>query len=424
MTYSFAWTLTDRFGNAIASADPNPELELPCGWYSVALSAFDPAHPSVVYDAVPVSDYIHVAPRNMYVVAGANATSAYPYDSWEKAATNMTDTVAELVSGAAITLGEGEHRVAAEIILNADVTVTGAGCDVSRIALAPSAPDSRVLTLNSPGAVVEHVGITGGKLAVYSLNDNGVGVGVWIGPLGGTLRDCRVFGNKSKNYYQHGGGVAVASAQGLVQRCVIECNTNAYREAQVYGGGIYLAAGRAENCLIRGNLSYLGGGAAVQPNGLLRNCTVVGNRAIIDLQNHTNYGYGGGLYLLGGRVENTVFWGNTSERAGYVGDPEWYGSTKTVFLKCALPEGVTTNSTTGGDFLMLTDPLFRDAAAGNFRLMKESPLVNAGTNLTFTAADLDLDRQPRIFNFGRRSGIVDIGCYEAQMRSATMLFVR
>ena len=227
VTYTSAWTLTDRFSNRIMITNANPELELPCGWYSVALSAWDPALPAVIHDAVPVPDYLHVAPEHLFVVAGPNAASAYPYDSWEKAATNLAAAVAEIVAGATVTLGEGEHRLAAEIILDTDVTLTGAGCNRSILALQPTAPNSRVLTLNSPGAVVEHVGITGGKLAVYSLNDNGVGVGVWIGPLGGTLRDCRVFGNQSKNYFQYGGGVAVAGAQGLVQRCVIECNTNA-----------------------------------------------------------------------------------------------------------------------------------------------------------------------------------------------------
>ena len=275
--------------------------------------------------------------------------------------------------------------------------------------------------------MVEHVGITGGKLAVYSLNDNGVGVGVWIGPLGGTLRDCRVFGNQSKNYFQYGGGVAVAGTQGLVQRCVIECNTNAYREAQVYGGGIYLAAGRAENSLIRGNVSYFGGGAVVKQDGILRNSTVVSNAAILAYEaSGGNYagGYGGGIYLLGGRVENTVFCGNTSERASYTGEPEWYGSTKTVFLKCALPVGVATNQYTGGDFLQPADPRFRDPADGDFRLVATSPLVNAGTNLTFTAADLDLDRRPRIFNFGGRNGLVDIGCYESQAGAGILFLVR
>lgn len=429
VTYSFAWTLTDHFGNAITSAAPNPELELPCGLYSVALYAFDPAHPSVVYNAGLISDYIHIAPERMYVVAGENATSAYPYDTWENAATNVTDAVAELISGATITLGEGEHRVTAEIILNADVTVTGAGSDRSIIALAPSAPDSRVLTINSPGAVVEKIGITGGKLAVYSVNDNGVGVGVWITPNGGTVRDCRIFGNQSKNYFQYGAGVAVSGAQGLVQRCVIECNTNTYQEAIVYGGGIYLTAGLAENCLIRGNVSYMGAGAVVSQNGILRNCTVVGNSAVIASRpiygggGEYAGGYGGGMHIIGkGRIENTVFWGNTSERADYTGYPEWSRKetfeVNTVFLKCALPENVETNQYTDG--FILVDPQFRSAAAGNFRLLTTSPLVNAGTNLNFTAADIDLDRQPRIVNFGTSKGIVDIGCYEMQNQAGTL----
>ena len=66
----------------------------------------------------------------------------------------------------------------------------------------------------------------------------------------------------------------------------------------------------------------------------------------------------------------------------------------------------------------------RDPADGDFRLVATSPLVNAGTNLTFTVADLDLDRRPRIFNFGGRNGLVDIGCYESQAGAGILFLVR
>lgn len=51
-------------------------------------------------------------------------------------------------------------------------------------------------------------------------------------------------------------------------------------------------------------------------------------------------------------------------------------------------------------------PLFRDAANGDFRLRRDSPCINAGTNLAAMGA-CDLEGQPRV-----RGYRVDIGAYE------------
>lgn len=57
------------------------------------------------------------------------------------------------------------------------------------------------------------------------------------------------------------------------------------------------------------------------------------------------------------------------------------------------------------------DPLFKSAAAGNFRSMGNSPCVDAGTNQLWMVqgepAAFDLDGNPRIGSF-----IVDMGAYE------------
>ena len=52
------------------------------------------------------------------------------------------------------------------------------------------------------------------------------------------------------------------------------------------------------------------------------------------------------------------------------------------------------------------------AAALDFHPANGSPLINAGTNVNYTAESVDLEGNPRIFNFGRKSSRPDIGCYE------------
>jgi hypothetical protein len=53
------------------------------------------------------------------------------------------------------------------------------------------------------------------------------------------------------------------------------------------------------------------------------------------------------------------------------------------------------------------EPLFVNAAAGNYHVQLDSPCIDAGTNLPWMAGATDLDGNPRIVD-----GRVDIGCYE------------
>ena len=72
---------------------------------------------------------------------------------------------------------------------------------------------------------------------------------------------------------------------------------------------------------------------------------------------------------------------------------------------------------------IVADPLFVDAANGDYTLKFGSPCVNGGAMLDYTAESLDLAHQPRVFNFGKRSSKPDMGCYESPYGAPGMMLL-
>ena len=70
---------------------------------------------------------------------------------------------------------------------------------------------------------------------------------------------------------------------------------------------------------------------------------------------------------------------------------------------------------------------FRDPAAGDHRIRNRSPLVNAGSDLSYGVDDTDLAGNQRIYEQGvNRHAACDIGCYEAAFNpgGGTMIILR
>ncbi len=223
------------------------------------------------------------------------------------------------------------------------------------------------------------------------------------GVYGGTLRNCEIYSN-----FANSGGGARDSA---LYNCIIRNNSNGgaagcylqgctVRNNQgAFGGG--LSGGTAENCVIKNNAADQGGGAVgtilysclVISNssanggggaigGVLRNCTVAYNTAEM----------GGGVWLA--PVHNSIIYFNTS--TGTNVSPNHLDST--INYSC------TTPMPTSGVNNIISNPLFR--AAGDYRLMTNSPCLNAGNNAAVVGTT-DIDGNPRI-----ESGTVDMGAYE------------
>ena len=161
-------------------------------------------------------------------------------------------------------------------------------------------------------------------------------------------------------------GNAYAVVGGRVRRCQFVCADG------LMGGFAHLNLSVAENCLfVSGALED-----EVVADCILRNCTV-----------YT------GAYLCSSELLNTVVYARRNRMAldGYEGGLPRIANC--VFWNVLGKES--------------TDPLFVDAAHGDFRLRKGSPCINAGGAGLYALAEIDLAGNPRV-----ASGRVDIGCYE------------
>ena len=439
ITYGYNWSFTDRNGNAFSSSVSNPVVTLPAGWYTVALSIYDTANPSAVVESGARPDYLRLALRDIYLVP-ENPSAAFPYGSWATAGTNLFEALEWSMDGTAIHLGEGTFPTTNELIVAADVAISGRGWDKTTILLGPKAPNRRVATINSPGAVVEGVTLTGGRSDLNYGEHTTVGTGVLIGVLGGTLRNSRVTGNVSKHHYQHG-AVAVIGASGLVDGCLIDGNRNTHREVSSHGGGLYLTKGEARNCVVTNNISNIGGGVSLD-GGKIRNCTVAFNHAVHCTtktinSNPPNYvgGYGGDFATKdgGGTAINCVFFGGdetpwdvSGQQSAETVVKEWVGNANaSVTLRnCAFPSarGLPTGfkTLTATDCVLFGDPGFRSVGRGNVAIRASSPLRDAGSNaFAWPAPATDFAGNPRVAGKG-----VDIGAFECQAGPASVIFLQ
>ena len=187
------------------------------------------------------------------------------------------------------------------------------------------------------------------------------------GLYGGWSQDCRI----RENDAGWGGGMSETTAS----NCMVQNN-----HAHQSGGGAY--GGTLYSSLLSGNSAGDKGGG--QDNSTLYNCTVVGNKA-------TNLA--GGCYA--GALYNCIVWSNRA-----TSDANFSGGT---YAYCC------TTPNPGGIDNLTDDPLFVNAAGGDYQLQSNSPCVNAGTNQDWMIGATDLHTNETLRICG---GCVDMGAYE------------
>ena len=380
---SYSWTISQPDGTTVSLSGAAPTFSpAQGGYYGVALTVED----------------------------GSGATASFSLPAAFVAAPRRAEvsTVAELIAalaiaqdGCAVVCAADDYEITAELFLTNAVTLSGAGYGMTTIR--QKAKTGRCVTVDNAGAVLEGFTLTGATTASEGVH----GLGVKVGPRGGTVRNCRVTGNSHGKNWTHGIGVYMIGP-GLVTHCVIDHNTRSGGVNQ-YGGGVYATAGVLDNCLVYANSHQQGAGLYLAGSATAQNCTVV---------NNTASGSAGGVYLAAGgvRVRNCVFWGNTSaDTDSSAGKPEWNSANTSIrptLAACAFPLGVATNAVIGGNCL-LVDPAFASPSENDYHIPASSSLV--GTGVIYEGiGETDLDGNDRVQ--GERP---DIGCYEADVTAFT-----
>jgi hypothetical protein len=287
-----------------------------------------------------------------------NAGHVSPFVSWATAATNIQSAVDVALDGETVWVSNGVYAagvramggVSNRVVITNAVTVRSVnGPGVTRI---QGAPGVRGVYLAS-GAWLVGVTVTNG--GSYAINGGGV--------YGGSVSNCMF----TRNSGALGGGAYTS----VLYQCTLISN-DAGSGGGAFGCSLF-------NCLLVGNTADAGGGATL---GTLCNCTLVDNT-----------GDSGSTYYS--TVYNCVLTGNSNEGDNY--------STLNYSLR-PVETGGSGVGNLGGD------PLFADAAHGDYRLRHNSPCINAGTNGAWTVGAVDLNGQARVYPAGGRA---DMGAYES-----------
>jgi uncharacterized delta-60 repeat protein len=302
--------------------------------------------------------------------------------------------------------------------------------------------------------------ITNCTFSGNSAVDGGGAVGCWFSSSP-TITDCTFSGNSaSGTTYGYGGAVFCLTSSPTFTNCTISgnsadsgggvyCNSNSspritncifsQNSAVGDGGGVRCydsssptitdctfsenSAGDGgavscnnssptiTNCTFSENLAsgtYGCGGAVCcsdSSSPTITNCTFSGNSAA------GIYGYGGAVFCMvsSPTITNCILWNNSATGGGneiYI-----YDSSSSVTLN----NSDVTSGGYGGETGNITenscihsDPLFVNAAGGNYRLQGTSPCIDSGDNTLVPAGiTTDLDGNLRIQN-----GTVDLGAYE------------
>jgi predicted GH43/DUF377 family glycosyl hydrolase len=224
------------------------------------------------------------------------------------------------------------------------------------------------------------------------------------------------------NVGRDGGGIAIDAAAPVIESCIIRDN-NAKGQDEWGGGGILVGSGASpiiSNTLITNN-SAEGGASGVRVGDgsfTMVNSLVVGNSgrsaihandAAMTLTNVTiaDNGSDGGLWLNNSHatIRNSIVWEEQGQDIGVDGS----GSYTITY------SNVEDSVLTGAGNIS-ADPLFEDAANGDYHLQLSSPCVDAGTNTNAPDHDWEGDPRPIDGNLDG-SAITDMGADELKLYS-------
>ena len=413
-SYTYEWTLVNTLDetNTYTSTTATFAEKVGLGRYTVQLKVT--AGDETADYLSP--DLLFVAPPTNYVTSVENPNARFPYAMPETAATRLTDALTAVLDGSVVSLDAGTHYLEATANLVNNLELYGVGQDATTITRKSKSMNSRLLNLNHAKAKVHDLTVQGANA--------GTGSGIRIGALGGTVTDCRITQCYSAEFNgAYGGALLIESKYGLVENCIIDCNTNnnsitySTDKDWPYYGVIGIAGGTLRNSLVRGNYTgltqnnctYAFRVVHIAGNGRMENCTLVDNTDI--------YTAGGTVYAdKGSSVLNCIFARNSAPNSTLVGAPNWVNNAAaaTISNNCWAGSIDLGSNCVDGDKIG-----FKDADAGDYRIGALSSGHRKGILLDWMAGAVDLDGNPRVV--GKRP---DLGCYECPFGPGLMLLVR
>lgn len=345
-----------------------------------------------------------------------------PFDTWEKAATNVQDAVAS--DTAMVIVSNGTYRVPTpDITLDKPIVLKSfSGPAETILDCTPNSGDTRHFTITHPDAIVSGFTLKGGNTGAYGFTAS-------LSMSAGTVTNCTISGVRSVrrssvchlagtaqildcaldmtgcvNYNTAADMAALRLADNAVaDRCHIHNAT--FMDHNSHAAVIVSGAAILRNSLVDNNKNGTtpnaasGAGGVRLIGGTVENCTISDN-----MSGH----YGGGLWLEGTglmTVRNTIIFDNTS-KADERNNIHFTSTScaARIINSCSpdialLPETCTvTGSTT-------YDPYF-DAENPYHLSLYSAVCIDKGAS-DGEPGTADLDGNSRIVN-----GVIDMGCFE------------
>ncbi len=343
------------------------------------------------------------------------------------------------LSGGGIYLLNSSASVENCTVANNHADDTGGG--IALIGGSPVISDCTVTENNAgKGAGISCYGLdASARVENCTLENNSAGNGGGIYIEGGlssfSINDCMLANNDA----YEGGGIFCKNASPIINKCTIIKSNSGEDAGSCNGGGIYCrdsSSPTITNCVIAENETWyeseggggLGGGICCinQSNPVVINSSITANDGDYS-------GKGGGIYCEGSApvIKNSIFWDDGDSISSgkeiyagtyvYVGadlDLHYIGSDVTV-IHCDVGTGTYADENSSivpeGDNIS-TDPLFANAAAGDYRLDTGSQCEDAGIVVWTDTPDAPTDDR----NGRGRVDPPDIGAYEYTAEKETI----